>query len=287
MAGVPRAPRRASRRRGLFSQCPRSGFLTSSGARDTPDVHCNRCLWDSPGVPAVETHGSGSLCGASLGRSTGSTVRSRRRSWRIAARKARVWHKPCPLKPSPWQRMKRLRGAMAGGDGACEQLPCLGASGHARDHDTWHVLMEQALAGLNCQIIQSTSDEAPGLLAYVEQHLGVHHSPDLFHVQYELIKAVSGHWPQSSGQPGRQPLRRKQGLRGCQRGSRTPAMRLQSVPRSAPTGYCESGACGAASGGGESSIPAYQWAARAVARSIRHRPGLPLCRFRARCASQR
>jgi len=37
----------------------------------------------------------------------------------------------------------------------------------------------------------STSDEAPGLLAYVEHHLGVHHSPDLFHVQHERRKAVS------------------------------------------------------------------------------------------------
>ena len=52
----------------------------------------------------------------------------------------------------------------------------------ARDHDTWHMLMAQALAGLDCRVIQSTSDEAPGLLAYVEQHLGAPHSPDLFHV---------------------------------------------------------------------------------------------------------
>jgi transposase len=61
-----------------------------------------------------------------------------------------------------------------------------------RDQDTWHALMEQALAGLNCQVMQSTSDEAPGLLAYVEHHLGAHHSPDLFHVQHELVKAVAG-----------------------------------------------------------------------------------------------
>jgi uncharacterized protein DUF6399 len=61
-----------------------------------------------------------------------------------------------------------------------------------RDPDTWHALMEQALSGLHCQVIQSTSDEAPGLLAYVEHHLGAHHSPDLFHVQHELVKAVSG-----------------------------------------------------------------------------------------------
>src|SRR5215475_12896205 len=59
-----------------------------------------------------------------------------------------------------------------------------------RDQDTWHALLEQALSGLRCQVIQSTSDEAPGLLAYVEHHLGAHHSPDLFHVQHELAKAV-------------------------------------------------------------------------------------------------
>jgi hypothetical protein len=61
----------------------------------------------------------------------------------------------------------------------------------ARDHDTWHRLMEQALSGLTCQVIQSTSDEAPGLLAYVEQPLGAHHAPDRFHVQHELSKVVS------------------------------------------------------------------------------------------------
>jgi hypothetical protein len=61
----------------------------------------------------------------------------------------------------------------------------------ARDQDTWHALMEQALSGLHCHIIQSTSDEAPALLAYVAHHLGAHHSPDLFHVQHELSKAVS------------------------------------------------------------------------------------------------
>ena len=61
----------------------------------------------------------------------------------------------------------------------------------ARDQASWHDLMEPALAQLNCEIIQSTSDEAPGLLAYVEHQLGAHHSPDLFHVQQELSRAVS------------------------------------------------------------------------------------------------
>ena len=62
----------------------------------------------------------------------------------------------------------------------------------ARDQATWNALMAPALAQLNCRVIQSTSDEAPGLLAYVEHYLEAHHSPDLFHVQHELVKAVSG-----------------------------------------------------------------------------------------------
>jgi hypothetical protein len=62
----------------------------------------------------------------------------------------------------------------------------------ARDQTTWDALMAPALAPLKCRVIQSTSDEAPGLLAYVEHYLEAHHSPDLFHVQHELVKAVSG-----------------------------------------------------------------------------------------------
>jgi hypothetical protein len=61
----------------------------------------------------------------------------------------------------------------------------------AREHDPWHTLMEQALAGLNWRVIQATSEEAPGRLAYVAHPLGAQHSPDLFHVQHELCKAVS------------------------------------------------------------------------------------------------
>lgn len=60
----------------------------------------------------------------------------------------------------------------------------------SRDQASWNDLMAPALAQLNCQVIQSTSDEAPGLLAYVEHYLEAHHSPDLFHVQHELSKAV-------------------------------------------------------------------------------------------------
>jgi hypothetical protein len=62
----------------------------------------------------------------------------------------------------------------------------------ARDQTTWHACMAPALAQCNCRVIPSTSDEAPGLLAYVEHYLEAHHSPDLFHVPPELVKAVSG-----------------------------------------------------------------------------------------------
>jgi Family of unknown function (DUF6399) len=62
----------------------------------------------------------------------------------------------------------------------------------ARDQTTWNDLMAPALAQFKCRVSQSTSDEAPGLLAYVEHYLEAHHSPDLFHVQHELVKAVSG-----------------------------------------------------------------------------------------------
>ena len=61
----------------------------------------------------------------------------------------------------------------------------------ARDQTTWNDLMAPALQQLNVRVIQSTSDEGTGLLAYVEHHLEAHHSPDLFHVQHELVKGVS------------------------------------------------------------------------------------------------
>jgi len=65
-------------------------------------------------------------------------------------------------------------------------------SAQARDHTMWHACMAPALAPRNCRVIPSTSDAAPGLLASVAPSLEAHHSPDLFHGQHELVKAVSG-----------------------------------------------------------------------------------------------
>jgi hypothetical protein len=61
-----------------------------------------------------------------------------------------------------------------------------------RDSESWAKAMDKAMSGLNCQIIQSTSDEGKGIVAYAEKILGAHHSPDLFHVQQELSRATSG-----------------------------------------------------------------------------------------------
>jgi hypothetical protein len=104
----------------------------------------------------------------------------------------------------------------------------------ARDQDTWHALMAPALAGLNCKVIQATSDEAPGLLAYVAHHLGAHHSPDLFHVQHELSKAVAV--PMAAKQRAAEKAmitaeeRRPQAQEQAQRGHATPQRRGPGRP---------------------------------------------------------
>jgi Family of unknown function (DUF6399) len=61
-----------------------------------------------------------------------------------------------------------------------------------REQVRWNERMAPALAPRNGRVRQSTSDEAPGLLASVEHSLEAHHSPDLFHGQPELVKAVCG-----------------------------------------------------------------------------------------------
>ena len=52
--------------------------------------------------------------------------------------------------------------------------------------------MTEALKELPVEVIQSTSDEAKAICCHVEQTLGAHHSPDLFHVQQEVVKGTAG-----------------------------------------------------------------------------------------------
>lgn len=56
----------------------------------------------------------------------------------------------------------------------------------------WQAAMADALKELPVQVIQSTSDEAQAIRSHVEQTLGAHHSPDLFHVQQEVVKGTAG-----------------------------------------------------------------------------------------------
>ena len=60
-----------------------------------------------------------------------------------------------------------------------------------RDAETWNQVLDERLAGWSVTVCQVTSDEAKALIAHAETHLGAHHSPDLFHVQYDTVKATS------------------------------------------------------------------------------------------------
>lgn len=60
-----------------------------------------------------------------------------------------------------------------------------------RDAKTWDQAVEQALKGLPIEVVQSTGDEAKGILTHVRDGLAAHHSPDLFHAQQDLHKATS------------------------------------------------------------------------------------------------
>jgi hypothetical protein len=60
-----------------------------------------------------------------------------------------------------------------------------------RDADTWQHCLEEKLRSLPVTVCQVVSDEAKALLRQAEILLGVHHSPDLFHVQHEVLQATS------------------------------------------------------------------------------------------------
>jgi hypothetical protein len=60
----------------------------------------------------------------------------------------------------------------------------------ARDQASWNTRMAPALAPRNGQGMQSTSAEAPGLLASGDHDLAAPHAPDVFHGQHARRKAV-------------------------------------------------------------------------------------------------
>ena len=60
-----------------------------------------------------------------------------------------------------------------------------------RDAPTWNNAVAEALKPLSITVIQCVSDQAAALIAHAETYLGVHHSPDLFHIQQEASRATS------------------------------------------------------------------------------------------------
>ena len=61
-----------------------------------------------------------------------------------------------------------------------------------RDAKTWQQCTGEKLAALPVTVCQVTRDAAKALISQAETYLGAHHSPDLFHVQYDTVKATSG-----------------------------------------------------------------------------------------------
>ena len=59
-----------------------------------------------------------------------------------------------------------------------------------RKAETWTSAMRDAIGTMPVEVIQSTSDEGRGMLHHVKEALGAHHSPDVFHVQHEIVKAA-------------------------------------------------------------------------------------------------
>ena len=60
-----------------------------------------------------------------------------------------------------------------------------------RDADTWNQCLQKKLQPLPVTVCQVVSDEAKALVRQTEILLGVHHSPDLFHVQHDMVQATS------------------------------------------------------------------------------------------------
>jgi len=60
-----------------------------------------------------------------------------------------------------------------------------------RDAPTWNAAVSDALKPFSITVTQCVSDMATALVSHAESYLGVHHSPDLFHVQQDVSKATS------------------------------------------------------------------------------------------------
>ncbi len=69
-----------------------------------------------------------------------------------------------------------------------------------RKGETWTEAVDKAVGEKPVKVIQSTSDEGRGICSHAKNGLGAHHSPDLFHVQHEIVKATSAPLGSKTGQ---------------------------------------------------------------------------------------
>lgn len=60
-----------------------------------------------------------------------------------------------------------------------------------RDCETWNQTLGEQITTMAVTVVQVTSDQASALLKHTTEHLGAHHSPDLFHVQHETVQATN------------------------------------------------------------------------------------------------
>jgi predicted XRE-type DNA-binding protein len=84
----------------------------------------------------------------------------------------------------------------------CSSTPCLVALEPVSNYiiqeeltqnrtcETWDKSLSPRLEALPVMVYQLNSDNAKALIQYANTTLGVHHSPDLFHVQQDLVKAI-------------------------------------------------------------------------------------------------
>jgi len=83
-----------------------------------------------------------------------------------------------------------------------------------RDAETWNAVLDKATKGLDVEVVQSTADEARALARHAKDQ-DAHHSPDLFHVQNEVNRAMA------------LPLLRRQ--RDAQRALEEAALRVDQI----------------------------------------------------------
>jgi hypothetical protein len=60
-----------------------------------------------------------------------------------------------------------------------------------RDAATWNTALKEQLEGLPVKVVGVTADRATGIAAHVQQSFGLEVTPDVFHVQHDVSKAVA------------------------------------------------------------------------------------------------